>query len=141
MKDYWYTADDGKKVHVLDGESPIEAYQRMYPYSIKEFDDEPITMEEYDEIKAAGGLDAQKYKPKESLTEQTERLTLKKRNDIINNPDKYFSKKQLTEIKNLARMSDVTYKYYLNKVAFKIAFGMSARQAIDITYSDINGNE
>ena len=47
-KEYWFTTSTGRKVHVLEGESPKEAYMRMYREDVDT--GEPYTMEELDEM-------------------------------------------------------------------------------------------
>lgn len=59
MSDYWYTTKTGRKVHVLEGETPEEAYKRMYHENPET--NEPYTMEEEDKIAAAGGLDSDNF--------------------------------------------------------------------------------
>lgn len=137
---YWYTATDGRKVCVIGNETPLEAYNRMYPEDTRPKDDSgtPID-EEFDSDDSELMKEVQEELSKmPQLSEEQKRVRETERKqknfmyDIIDNPEKYFTKKQLEDIKYYAYMCDIDYDKFLEKTAFKVSWGLSPKKAIKL---------
>lgn len=151
-KDYWYTAKDGKKVHVEENETPLEAYNRTYPDGIqrnyikdKKFYNEngevnPVNDagEPIDEVFDADYdvFEESKLSEEEQRVVTTQNIINEKLSKILDNPSDYFSKNEIEKIKHDAFFHGVDYELYLKKVAFKMATGVSKRAAIKFTFDD-----
>ena len=86
-----------------------------------------LTDKEQEEIKKAGGLDADKYVSKEEedrkRVKRTETILKNRMDEIKNHPEKYFTKKQLKNIHNNAVISKMSDSQYIRLVAKKIILG------------------
>jgi len=98
-----------------------------------------LTDEEQEDIKNAGGLDADKYKEPELenqlRTRRIETIYKNRINDVAENPSKYFKKSQLQRIHNYSLINGIAEDKFLLKVAFKIIVsGLEPEEAIERVY-------
>ena len=141
---YWYTAKDGRKVFVRQNETPLEAYNRMYPEDTRPKDDsgspidEEFDSEDNEELIKEAVEEAKKYKMTEDelRVKKTESTITTKFHSIKNNLNSYFTTRQLNKIKRDAFIHDIDYEKYLDKIIFKMALGIDVKSAIRLVFSD-----
>lgn len=105
-----------------------------------------LTDSEQQDIKRAGGLDANKYVDLDEsyrreearnkrIVKQTENRWNKQRENIVSNPEQHFTKNQLNDIEFCSKRLGMTKKRFLEKVAFEIVVHRnSPREAIEKVY-------
>lgn len=86
-----------------------------------------LTDKEKEEIKAAGGLDADKYVSKDDEERKrvngTERILKNRMDDINDHPERFFTKKQMKNIHNNAAMLGMGESRFIRLLAKKIVLG------------------
>lgn len=86
-----------------------------------------LTDKEKEEIKRAGGLDADKYVSKDEenrkTVQRTERILKNRMDDICEHPEQHFTKTQRRTIHNNAVMLGMSESRYMKLLASKIVLG------------------